>query len=176
MINFIKILLFNILKTMLYKTQCEAVRVCRQDFPAVNFNNYFLSLGEIISSYNFHSSKQKTRLKFYFDLLEKYRYPVSRVEFDVAAPSAGENCLADIVVFRDSEGKVPFIAVHCDEDKISASGFQAGVKIAIEKAEAIGAEFAVCITHTRRRIVKLTYLSGNTYAKTVCDLPIWRGE
>lgn len=160
---------------MLYKTQYEAVRVCRQDFLTFNLNILFPLLGDAGVFYNFRDSKGKACLEFYYNLLEKYQYPVGRIEFDVAVPSKYSVRLADIVVFKDNERKIPYIAVECCKDRISDSAFDIRVKAAIDKAEALSAEFAVCITRARRRMIKLTRVNGAVYAKTVCDLPVLYG-
>lgn len=160
---------------MIYRTQCESVKVGRQDLAAFNFNSYFLMLGDVSTSYNFHDSKEKARLEFYFDLLEKYRYPMERIEFDVALSSERSKGLADIVVFKDNQRKISYITIDCCKDRISDDLFEAAVKGVIVKAEALGADFAVCITRLRRRVVKLTRANGIVYTKTVCDLPILYG-
>lgn len=148
------------------------VKVCRQDLSVFNLKDYFLLLGDVRTSYNFQDSKEKARLEFYFDLLEKYKYLVGRIEFDAAAPSG---CSADIVVFKDDQRKDPYIVVDCYRDGISDAAYEAGIKSTIAKAETLGAEFAVCITRARRRMIKLTYINGVAYAKTVCDLPVLYG-
>lgn len=160
---------------MIYRTQCETIRVCRQDAAFLSIKVIFPLLGEVSSSYNFHDPKQKTRLEFYFDLLEKYRYPLQRIEFDVAAPDNDPIYLADIVVFKDTEGKNPYIVVECCKEEISDKNFQIGIKAAIAKAEMFGAEFAVCVTSAKQRVVKLTYENGAVYSRTVCDLPVLYG-
>lgn len=160
---------------MAYKTQCEMVKVCRQDLSVFELKDYFLLLGDVRTSYNFQDSKEKARLEFYFDLLEKYKYSVARIEFDAALPLKCLERFADIVVFRDDQRKIPYIAVDCYKDRISDAAFETGVKNTIAKAEALGAEFAVCATRARRRMIKLTNIKGVVYAKTVCDLPVLYG-
>lgn len=160
---------------MAYKTQCEVIKVCRRDISAFSLISHFLLLGDVSSSYNFQDPKEKARLEFYFDLLEKYKYSVGRIEFDVAVPSEYSARLADIVVFKDNERKIPYIVAECCKDRISDSAFDIRVKAAIDKAEALSAEFAVCVTRARRRMIKLNYINGVAYAKTVCDLPVLYG-
>lgn len=160
---------------MIYKTQCESVKVCRQSSLIADFNNNFLLLGEVSGSYNFHDSKIKARLEFYFDLLEKYRYPMERIEFDVALSPEHSQELADIVVFKDNQRKIPYIVIDCCQDRISDDTFESAVKGVVVKAEMLGADFAVCATRLRRRVVKLTRANGIVYTKTVCDLPVLYG-
>ncbi len=33
-------------------------------------------------SYNFRDPEEKIRIEYYFDLLEKYKYPITRIEFE----------------------------------------------------------------------------------------------
>lgn len=160
---------------MIYKTQCETIKVCRQNSAIFDFGVFFPLLGEPVAAYNFHNPKQKARLEFYFDLLEKYRYSIGRIEFDVAMPSGYSGHSADIVVFRDGEKKNPYIVIDCHRDGISDEAFETGVTAAIGKSEALGADFAVCATRLKRRVIKLTHASGVIYAKTVCDLPVLYG-
>lgn len=161
---------------MIYKTQREAIKTCRQSLATFNFNNFFLSLGDVTTSYNFRDPKEKARLEFYSDLLEKYQYPVGRIEFDAAVFLECSGRLADIVVFKDDERKIPYIAVECRKDGISGDEFQVDVKEAILKAEALGADFAVCVSGAKRRIVKLTRVNGVISQKIIRDLPVSYGE
>lgn len=153
---------------MFYKTQCEAVKINRQDFSV---NDFLLSVGDVTTSYNFRDSKEKARLEFYSDLLDKYQYPVERIEFDVSVPFEGVGGVADIVVFEDDKRKISYIVVDCFKDEIFEADFEIGVKNVIAKAEALGADYAVCATRAQRQIIKLTRINGIIAQKIVSDLP-----
>lgn len=167
---------------MLYKTQCEAVKVCRQGLATFKFsahggsaeggNNFFLLVKEVAASYDFRDPKEKSRLEFYYNLLEKYQYPIERIEFDVVASLAASDCFADIVVFRDNERKIPFIAADCLRDGVSMADFKIGIKNAVAKASALGADFAVCVSGNKKRVIKLSRDKGLIAQKIIRDLPI----
>ncbi len=157
---------------MIYKTQCEAVGVCSRGLSVFNF---FPSVGEVSAAYDFRDPKEKSRLEFYFDLLEKYNYPIRRIEFDVAVSQISHDYLADIVVFRDNERKIPYIVVDCLKQEISDAEFEIGVKEAIIKAEAFGADYAVCASGNKKRMIKLFSDNGIMRQETAGDLPIGYG-
>lgn len=156
---------------MFYKTQCEAVKVYQRDFLSGIFKSYFSLIREASGFYDFRDSKEKTRLMFYSDLIEKYRYPAERIEFDVAASRGFFDYLADIAVFKDYERKIPYIAVDCCRDGISDADFEASVKSAVVKAEALGADYAVCAGKDKKRIIKISRAKGEINQEIIFDLP-----
>lgn len=157
---------------MFYKRQNERIKTCYADFSVLNPDNFFLLLGEAIGSYDFRDPKEKLRLEVYYNLLEKYQYPIERIEFDMNTSSLFSESFSDIVVFKDDERKIPLIAIDCLRDKISKQEFALGVQNAIIKAKAIGAEFAVCVSGNKKRVIKLLRVSGAISQKIIRDLPI----
>lgn len=99
--------------------------------------------------------KEKIRLKYYFDLLETYKYSFKRVEFDREARVEGVPVLADIVVFADDKKTRPFIVVECSPKGSSNIIFNNALRQAILKARFLKASYAVCLTDTKKRIVMM---------------------
>lgn len=94
----------------------------------------------------------KKRAEFYFDLLEKYKYQMNIIEFDV------DN--VDIIIYTDASKKKAYIIIE----------FEKTVKQTIAKARKLKACYAVCIVKNIRKIIKIDNNS------IISDLPIAYGK
>src|SRR3989338_8450281 len=81
--------------------------------------------------YNFNDPEEKVRAEYYYDLLEKYRYPVKRIELETEMPDRTPERYADIVIYEDDGKKKPYIVVECKKDGISDAEFEQATKQAI---------------------------------------------
>ena len=126
-------------------------------------------------SYNFSDLEEKTRMMFYFNLIEKYKYPADRIEFEVGVSDEilNKDKCADIVVFTNDEQRKPYIVVECRKDGISDLEFERAVKKAITNAWSTGALFAVCIAGDKYRVVEIDDLNNKV---EIDDIPICYGE
>ena len=126
-------------------------------------------------SYNFSDPEEKTRMMFYFNLIEKYKYPADRIEFEVGVSDEilNKDKCADIVVFTNDEQRKPYIVVECKKDGISNLEFEQAVKKAIANTWNTGALFAVCIAGDKYRVVEIDDLNNKV---EIDDIPICYGE
>ena len=166
-----------------YPLQKEEIKISAEEcFKLGEQKGYFiLDKGKIKytavgKSYNFSDPEEKTRMKFYFDLIEKYKYPVDRIEFEVGV-SGDEvdktvNKYADIVVFTNDEQRKPYIVIECKKDGISDLEFEQAVKRAVANAWDLGALFAVCVAGDKYRVVEIDESNNKT---EIDDFPICYG-
>ncbi len=125
-------------------------------------------------SYNFSDQEEKTRMMFYFNLIEKYKYSPDKIEFEVGiSDDEATDKYADIIVFTNDEQRKPYIVVECRKDGISNLEFEQAVKRAIANAWNTGALFAVCIAGDKYRVVEIDDLNNKI---EIDDIPICYGE
>lgn len=115
-------------------------------------------------TYNFRDPKEKTRLNVYFDLLEKYRYPMATIEFDAEV----NGCQADIVVYADVSRKKVHLIVEC----FGEANLAKEIKKAAVKARTMRAIYASVVTTGGRQTVKL----GKIKTTVVPDIPVCDGS
>ncbi|HLD26655.1 MAG TPA: type I restriction enzyme HsdR N-terminal domain-containing protein, partial [Patescibacteria group bacterium] len=101
-------------------------------------------------SYNFRDPEEHVRVELYVDLIDKYRYSASRIEFETPMPDSTPNRRADIVIYEDDDKKYPYIVIECKKDGISDAEFEQAVRQVIANARVLKAPYAFCV-------------SGNTY-------------
>ena len=164
-----------------YPTQKEKIKISAEEcFKLGELKGYFVLDGNKIKylavgkSYNFSDPEEKTRMMFYFDLIEKYKYPVNRIEFEVGM--SGDEMIdkyADIVVFTNDKQRKPYIIVKCEKDNISDLEFEQAVKRVIANAWNLGALFAVCVAGDKYRVVEIDDENNKT---EIDNLPICYGE
>lgn len=77
----------------------------------------------------------KLKLECYFELLQKYKYPISKIDFDEE----------DIVVYKDFAKTEPYIVI----------AFEKPVKEVLEKAKKLSAQFAVLFSKNNKKIINI---------------------
>ncbi|MBU4000380.1 hypothetical protein KKG29_04390, partial [Patescibacteria group bacterium] len=79
-----------------YNKQKEIIKADSEIFSRIGFEkNYFfiskdkskVTYSALGKTYNFRDPEEKVRIEYYFDLLEKYNYPIMRIELEVEMPS-----------------------------------------------------------------------------------------
>ena len=125
-------------------------------------------------NYNFSDPKEKVRLEYYFDLIEKYMYPADRIEFEIAIPKKTMPMeYADIVVFTNDEERSPYIVVKCERSDISKREFNMAMKQVIRNARLLKARFAVCAAGNVRHVVDVCRFDDKFPNKSaVADIPV----
>lgn len=141
--------------------------VCFEDCVALFEQKGYLVLDKgrvgytaVGKSYNFSDPKEKTRMMFYYDLIEKYKYPIDKIEFEIGAPGGASNNYADIVVFTDDEKRIPYIAAECRGADISKIGFEQAESQAITNAKLLKAKFAVCAAGDKYSVIEIDSLNN----------------
>jgi type I restriction enzyme M protein len=145
--------------------------------------NYFRVSGakiEYLSSghkENLNDPEEKVRAEYYFDLIEKYRYPAKRIGFEVSPPDRTPERYADLVIYTDDEQTKPYIVVECKKDGISDAEFEQATKQAIANAILLKAQYAICVAGNTRRAMEAEHWSPKEPEKaTITDIPISYGK
>lgn len=132
----------------------------------------YLALGK---KYNFSNPEEKIRAKYYFDLIEKYKYSPEKIYFEVEMEDRTPNRFADIVVY-DKNNK-PYIVVECKKDGITDAEFEQATKQAIANARVLKAPFAVVVAGNTKRAMETDRWNSNTQEKAIItDIPIFYGK
>ena len=115
--------------------------------------------------------------EYYFDLLEKYHYPVKRIELETEMPDRTPERYADIVIFEDDAKTKPYIVVECKKDGISDAEFEQATKQAIANARVLHAPLAICVAGNTRRAMETAEWNDKEPEKaTITDIPISYGK
>jgi len=127
--------------------------------------------------YNFNDPEEKVRAEYYYDLLEKYKYSTSRIEFEVEMPDRTPERHADIVIYEDDAKTKPYIIVECKKDGISDAEFEQAAKQAIANARVLKAAFAICVAGNTRRAMETDRWNDKEPEKAIItDIPIAYGK
>lgn len=119
--------------------------------------------------------EEKVRVEFYFNLIEKYRYPAKLIEFEIETPDRTPERYADIVIYDKS--KKAYIVVECKKDGISDAEFEQATKQAIANARVLKAPYAICVAGNTRRAMETEFWSEKHPEKaTITDIPISYGK
>jgi type I restriction enzyme M protein len=170
--------------SIVYKPQQEKIKFTKEEYLKAGENKgYFvLDANKIKYSasgkkYNFSDPEEKVRAEYYFDLLEKYHYPVKRIELETEMPDRTPERYADIVIFEDDAKKKPYIVVECKKDGISDAEFEQATKQAIANARVLHAPLAICVAGNTRRAMETAEWNDKEPEKaTITDIPISYGK
>lgn len=126
---------------------------------------------------NLNDPEEKVRAEYYFNLIEKYRYPAKRIELEVEMPDRTPERYADIVIYEDDAKHKPYIVVECKKDGISDAEFQQATKQAIANARVLHSPFANCVAGNTRRAMETKRWNDKEPEKaTITDIPISYGK
>ena len=110
-------------------------------------------------------------------MLEKYHYPVKRIELETEMPDRTPERYADIVIFEDDAKTKPYIVVECKKDGISDAEFEQATKQAIANARVLHAPLAICVAGNTRRAMETAEWNDKEPEKaTITDIPISYGK
>jgi hypothetical protein len=112
----------------------------------------------------------RVRSKFYFDLIEEYHYPPSRIVFDVILPASLEQRVADVVAYKDASHNKPFLVAECRGEWLQDERFIEMCSYALEKAEILEAPYAVGIAGSRMQVM------NSSDGSRVTGIPEWSGS
>lgn len=165
-----------------YKYQKEnVVSDFEEYFKLGQSKGYFVLDGKNIKylaqgkKYNFSNLKEKVRAKYYFELIEKYKYPQEAIYFEVGVGQGISKKFVDIIVYnRDFK---PYIVVDCKKGGISEAEFKQAIKQAVVKAKLLKAKFAVVVSGDIRQVIKINYYDNKILEKVIIiDIPIFYGK
>lgn len=120
----------------------------------------------------FTDPEELVRAEYYVELIEKYKYPVSRIEFEVTVPRRTPSDRADIVIFEDDEKKKPYIVVECKKEKISDSEYNQAIEQAFGNANSLRAKYATVIAgQTRTAFNVAGFKPREREINVIADIP-----
>ena len=90
---------------------------------------------------NLNDPEEKVRTEYYYDLIEKYKYPALRLALEVEMLDRTPERYADIVIYEDDAKHKPYIVVECKQDGISDAEFEQATTYYIVSVNGSGNNF-----------------------------------
>ncbi len=126
---------------------------------------------------NLGDPEEKVRAEYYYDLIERYRYPAERIELETEMPDRTPERYADIVIYEDDAKKKAYITVECKRDDISDAEFEQATKQAIANARVMKSPYAICVAGNTRRAMETEHWNDKEPEKaTITDIPVSYGK
>ena len=126
---------------------------------------------------NLTDPEERVRAEYYYDLIEKYRYPAERIELETEMPDRTPERYADIVIYEDDAKRKPYITVECKRDDISDAEFEQATKQAIANARVMKSPYAICVAGNTRRAMETEHWNDKEPEKaTITDIPVSYGK
>jgi len=127
---------------------------------------------------NLDTPEEKIRAEYYFDLIEKYKYPTSRIYLNVEVPAPSVGQYADMVVYEKDEKQSPYIVVECKKEEISDTEYLQAQKQAIAYARVLKAPYAICVAGENIHAALETDKWDNEKPQKarISDIPVSYGE
>lgn len=133
---------------------------------------------KVEKSYKLTHPEEKIRSRVYFELIDRYKYPSSRIDLEVVGPRREPKLPADIVVYYDDEKEVVFVAVETKATSSSAD-IEEAKREGLGNANLLNAKYLLVVAGTEW----MTYdVSAHPPRASLlekyrlADLPIMYGE
>lgn len=119
-------------------------------------------------SYNFKDPEEKIRANTFVELIEKYKYPATKIDTEFLGPRREPKLPADIVIFEDNEKEKAFIVV---ETKAASSkkDIDEAKREGLGNANLLNAKYLLIVVGTER----MTY-NIDAHPSTVSKLEKYR--
>lgn len=169
-----KIIYTNQKETAVSEKKCEETQVEDiQNFVFFSEDRPRTKYSTLKRALSFKNPKEKTRGLYYLELIEKYGYPESVIEFDVKLPENNPQKTADIVIYEDCRKRETYAIIQCLGENASNEDFEKAFKEASDISKLTDAYFAICVSGARHRIIETTALDDiNNENTAVSDLPV----
>ena len=127
--------------------------------------------------YRFTDPEEEVRARYYVELIERYQYPETRIDLEVAVPRRTPSDFADLVIF-DSDAKTnPYIVVECKKDEISESEFNQAIEQVFGNCNSLRGHYAAVIAGNTRRFFDVKgYPSVERIENIIADIPVRYGR
>ena len=128
-------------------------------------------------TYRYTDPEEKVRAACFVELVTKYQYLVSRIDFEVTVPRRTPNDWADIVVYEDDELKKPFLVVECKRDGVSEAEFEQAIEQAFGNANSLRSKYAYVIAgNTSIAYNVAEFKPSERKENVIADIPIKYGK
>jgi type I restriction enzyme M protein len=157
-----------------------------REFIRLGIEKKYFSVSEDLKKITYHHLKRTekftdpeevVRAEYYVELIEKYLYPINRIDFEVEIPRRKPCDFADIVIHEDDELKRPYIVIECKKDKISDAEFKQAIEQAFGNANSLRAKYAAVIAGETRTAFDIAgFDPAERYKNVIADIPESYGE
>jgi type I restriction enzyme M protein len=100
-------------------------------------------------SYNFKDPEEKIRANTYVELIEKYKYPASKIDTEVLGPRREPKLPADIVIYEDDDREKAFIVVETKATS-SKKDIEEAKREGLGNANLLNAKYLLVVAGTER--------------------------
>jgi len=129
-------------------------------------------------SYNFKDPEEKVRAKVFVELVEKYKYPIKRLDTEVYPSRREPKLPADIVVYEDDEKEKVFIVVETKADS-TKKGLEVAKREGLGNANLLNAKYllVVCASEWMAyNLVKHPSMATKLEKYRIADIPVKYGK
>ena len=127
--------------------------------------------------YRFTDPEEKVRARYYVELIERYQYPETRIDLEVAVPRRTPSDFADLVIFQDDDKQIPHIVVECKKDGISEAEFNQAIEQAFGNCHSLSGHYAAVIAGNTRRFFDVKdYPPLERTQNVIADIPVGYGR
>ena len=143
-------------------------------YIAPNKKYRFTELEEQVST---RYLEEQVRARYYVELIERYQYPATQIDLEVAVPRRTPSDFADIVIFKDAAKKNPYIVVECKKDGISEAEFNQAIEQVFGNCNSLSGHYAAVIAgNTRRFFDTKAYPPLERIQNVIADIPVGYGR
>ena len=123
-------------------------------------------------TYQFNDTEEQVRASLYIQLIKDYGYQKEKIDLEVTVPRRTPSDRADIVIYKDSELKEPFLVIECKKDGITEAEYTQAIEQAFGNANGLRAKYAAVIAGTTRTVFDVAgFKPGEREKNVIADIP-----
>ena len=129
-------------------------------------------------SYNFKDPEEKVRARVFVELVEKYKYPIKRLDTEVYPPRREPKLPADIVVYEDDEKEKVFIVVETKADS-TKKDLEVGKREGLGNANLLNAKYLLVVCASEwmpYNLIKRPSTATKLEKYRIADIPVKYGK
>lgn len=127
--------------SMLIAQGIEKGYILLEEFDEDKSCHKFIKYCAVSKRYKFTDPEELVRAETYIQLIEKYKYPINRIAFEVTVPRRTPNDWADLVVYKDDDKKDPYIVIECKQKEVSNAEFIQAIEQGFGNANSLRSPF-----------------------------------
>ena len=123
--------------------------------------------------------EEKVRAELWAELIYRYEYPAERIGVEDKVPGRSPNIYADLVIYRDDDGKSPYFVFECKREDLSDAAFGQAIEQACGYRASLGAPYCGVVAGRTRRLLRFDsdrIPPGERESNRFADIPVNYGN
>ena len=135
--------------------------------------------GDAERSHRWADPEEKVRAELWAELIYRYEYAAERIGVEVTVPGRSPSIYADLVIYKDDDGKSPYFVFECKREDLSDAAFDQAIEQGCGYRASLGAPYCGVVAGRTRRLLRFDrdrFPPGERENNRFADIPVNYGN